>query len=55
MSATVEPFNGTFDDAVNLSDATGLIQAILHVEPEYVEDFDYHKLQPQRARAGAHR
>ena len=46
MSATVESFNGTFDDAVNLSDATGLIQAILHVEPEYVEDFDYHKLDP---------
>jgi hypothetical protein len=42
----VETFNGTFDDAVNLSDVTGLIQAILHVEPEYVEDFDYHRLNP---------
>ena len=42
----VETFNGTFDEAVNLSDVTSLIQATLHVEPEYVEDFDYHKLNP---------
>jgi hypothetical protein len=46
MSATAETFNGTFDDAINLSDVTSLIHALLRVEAEYVEDFDYHKLNP---------
>lgn len=39
-------FDGTFDNAVDTSDVENLIRALVGVDAEYVEDFDYLKLDP---------
>jgi hypothetical protein len=39
-------FNGTFDAAVDTSDVENLIRALLGVDADYVEEFDYLKLNP---------